>query len=73
LELGVVLDAVGAAKTDSTVIAHEWTSADVPTEIRPLIRIYYPAPRSNAQACILPPPNGSMGATYVLPALQQAG
>ena len=38
-------------------------------QIRPLIRIYYPTPGSNTQASILPPPNGSMGATYVFPPL----
>jgi hypothetical protein len=43
----------------------------VPTKIRPMIRIYYPTPGSNTQASILPPPNGSMGATYVFPALQK--
>jgi hypothetical protein len=45
----------------------------MPTNIRPMIRIYYPTPGSNTQASILPPPNGSMGATYVFPALQQVG
>ncbi len=45
----------------------------VPTPILPIIRIYYPAPGSNTQASILPPPNGSMGATYVFPPLQQGG
>jgi hypothetical protein len=45
----------------------------VPTRIRPLMRIYYPTPGSNTQASILPPPNGSMGATYVFPALQKVG
>ena len=39
--------------------------------IRVLIRTYYPAPGSNTQASILPPPNGSMGATYVFPAIKQ--
>jgi hypothetical protein len=42
----------------------------MPTNIRPLFRIYYPTPGSNTQASILPPPNGSMGATYVFPAIQ---
>jgi hypothetical protein len=42
-----------------------------PTVIQPVMRIYYPAPASNTQASILPPPNGSMGATYVFPALQK--
>ena len=51
----------------------------VPTEIRPLMRIYYPAPGSNTQASILPPPN-AIGpglscalpcATYVFPALER--
>ena len=45
----------------------------VPTLILPIIRIYYPAPGSNTQASILPPPNGSMGATYVFPLLQKVG
>jgi hypothetical protein len=45
----------------------------MPTNIRPLIRIYYPTPGSNTQASILPPPNGSMGATYVFPALRPVG
>jgi hypothetical protein len=45
----------------------------VPTQIRPIMRIYYPAPGSNTQASILPPPNGSMGATYVFPAIQKVG
>jgi hypothetical protein len=38
-----------------------------PTVIQAVMRIYYPAPASNTQASILPPPNGSMGATYVFP------
>ena len=41
------------------------------TLIRPLIRIYYPTPGSNTQASILPPPNGSMQATYLFPAIQK--
>jgi hypothetical protein len=41
------------------------------TQIQLITRIYYPAPGSNTQASILPPPNGSMGATYVYPPLQQ--
>jgi hypothetical protein len=45
----------------------------MPTNIRPLIRTYYPAPGSNTQASILPPPNRSMGATYVFPAIQKGG
>ena len=45
----------------------------VPTLIRPMIRVYYPTPGSDTQASILPPPNGSMGATYVFPALQRLG
>jgi hypothetical protein len=45
----------------------------MPTSIRPLIRIYYPTPGSNTEASILPPPNGSMGATYVFPAIQKVG
>jgi hypothetical protein len=50
-----------------------YPGVQVPTAILPIIRIYYPAPGSNTQASILPPPNGSMGATYVFPALQQVG
>jgi hypothetical protein len=45
----------------------------VPTAIRAMIRMYYPAPGSNTEASILPPPDGSMGATYVLPALERVG
>jgi hypothetical protein len=41
--------------------------------IRPIMRVYYPTPGSNMQASILPPPNGSMRATYVFPAVQQVG
>jgi hypothetical protein len=37
-----------------------------------MIRIYYPAPGRNHKASILPPPNGSMGATYLFPQLEQA-
>ena len=43
----------------------------VPTQIRPLIRIYYPTPGSSTQASILPPPGQPSGATYVFPVLQQ--
>ena len=43
------------------------------TVVQAVMRIYYPAPASNTQASILPPPNGSMGATYVFPALQRVG
>jgi hypothetical protein len=50
-----------------------YPGVQVPTQIRLLMRIYYPAPGSNTQASILPPPNGSMGATYVFPALQKVG
>ena len=42
-----------------------------PTVIQAVMRMYYPAPGSDTQASILPPPNGSMRATYVFPALQQ--
>jgi hypothetical protein len=48
-----------------------YPGVQVPTLIRPIIRIYYPAPGSDTQASILPPPNGSMNATYVFPALQK--
>ncbi|MBV8954082.1 MAG: DUF1214 domain-containing protein [Solirubrobacterales bacterium] len=44
-----------------------------PTMFQAVIRIYYPVPGSNTQASILPPPNGSMGATYVFPAVQKVG
>jgi Protein of unknown function (DUF1214) len=47
-----------------------YPGVSVPTQIRPIVRIYYPTPGSNTQASILPPPNRSMGATYVFPALQ---
>ena len=45
----------------------------VPTQIRPMIRTYYPTPGSDTQASILPPPPHLMGATCVLPALQKVG
>jgi hypothetical protein len=43
----------------------------IPTQIRALIRIYYPTPGSSTQASILPPPPGRKGATYIFPAVQQ--
>jgi Protein of unknown function (DUF1214) len=49
-----------------------YPGVSVPTLIRPMIRMYYPTPGSNTEASILPPPNGSMGATYVFPAIQEA-
>jgi hypothetical protein len=42
----------------------------VSTQIQPITRIYYPAPGSDTEASILPPPNESMDATYVYPPLQ---
>ncbi len=42
----------------------------MPTNIRPLIRIYYPTP-GNTPPSILPPPNGQLQATYVFPKLEQ--
>jgi len=48
-----------------------YPGVSVPTLIRPLIRMYYPTPGSNTEASILPPPDGSMPATYVFPALQK--
>jgi hypothetical protein len=42
----------------------------MPTNIRPLIRIYYPTP-GNTPPSILPPPNGKLQATYVFPKLEQ--
>ena len=50
-----------------------YPGVSVPTLIRPIMRVYYPTPGSNTQASILPPPNGSMGATYVFPLLQKVG
>lgn len=57
----------------SAYYASIYPGISVPTQIRPLMRIYYPTPGSNTQASILPPPNGSMGATYVFPALPNVG
>jgi hypothetical protein len=57
----------------SAYYATLYPGVKVPTQIRLLMRIYYPAPGSNTQASILPPPNGSMGATYVFPAVQKVG
>jgi hypothetical protein len=48
-----------------------YPNVSVPTLIRPMIRMYYPTPGSNTEASILPPPNRSMGATYVFPAIQE--
>ena len=42
----------------------------MPTNIRPLIRIYYPTP-GNTPPSILPPPNGQLQATYVFPNLEK--
>ncbi|HMM48531.1 MAG TPA: DUF1254 domain-containing protein [Miltoncostaeaceae bacterium] len=44
-----------------------YPNTQIPVEIRPMMRIYYPTPGSNTQASILPPPNGAMTSTYVLP------
>lgn len=57
----------------SAYYATLYPGVSVPTQIRPIIRIYYPTPGSNTQASILPPPNGSMGATYVFPPIQRVG
>jgi Protein of unknown function (DUF1214) len=57
----------------SAYYATLYPGVNVPTQVRAMIRIYYPAPGSNTQASILPPPNGSMGATYVFPAMQKVG
>jgi hypothetical protein len=57
----------------SAYYASIYPGVSVPTQMRPLIRIYYPTPGSSTQASILPPPNGSMGATYVFPRLQKVG
>jgi hypothetical protein len=52
---------------------------NVPTTIRPMIRVYYPTPGSDTQASILPPPSPlpppyqSLDASYVFPALQKVG
>jgi len=43
----------------------------VSTQIQLITRIYYPAPGSNTEASILPPPDGSMMSTYVYPPLLQ--
>ena len=42
-------------------------------QIRPMLRMYYPAPGSDTAASILPPPSGSMKATWVIPALTNVG
>ncbi len=47
--------------------------AGMPTNIRPLLRIYYPTPGSNTAPSILPPPNGSMQSTWVPPAVTKIG
>jgi hypothetical protein len=50
-----------------------YPGVSVPTQIRPMIRIYYPTPGSDTQASILPPPNGPLTATYVFPAIEKVG
>jgi hypothetical protein len=51
----------------------------VPTTIRVMIRVYYPTPGSDREASILPPPrplpppNQSLDATYIFPALLAVG
>ena len=42
----------------------------MPTAIRPLMRIYYPSP-GNTPPSILPPPGGTLQATYVFPELEK--
>ena len=49
------------------------TAALTAPQIRPMLRIYYPTPGSNTAASILPPPNGSMKATWVIPSVQKVG
>jgi hypothetical protein len=43
----------------------------VSTKMVLIMRIYYPAPGSDTQASILPPPNGSMTSTYEFPAVHK--
>jgi len=70
---------VGAPATNwlptpsSGYYASIYRRVSVRTQIRPMIRIYYPTPGSHTQASILPPPPHLMGATYVLSALQKVG
>ena len=56
--------------TPSTAYYEPLYGVPVSTQIQPITRIYYPAPGSDTQASILPPPNEPMGATYVYPPLQ---
>jgi hypothetical protein len=64
--------AVNWLPTPSTAqYAIPYPGVNVPTQIEPLIRIYYPTPGSNALASILPPPNGVSGRRLRLPALQK--
>jgi hypothetical protein len=67
----------GASETNwiptpsTTYYSAIYPNVSVPTLIRPMIRMYYPTPGSNTEASILPPPDGSMGATYVFPSIQE--
>jgi hypothetical protein len=50
-----------------------YPGVSVPTQVRPMIRMYYPTPGSDTQASILPSPNGPMTATYVFPTIEKVG
>jgi hypothetical protein len=57
----------------SAYYANLYPGKNVPTAMRLMMRVYYPTPGSDTEASILPPPNGSMGATYVFPPVQKVG
>jgi hypothetical protein len=70
--LTLLMEVVQFAATDASLQQIYGPNVQVTApQIRPMLRIYYPTPGSNTAASILPPPNGSMGATWVVPQLQK--
>ncbi|MBM3697389.1 MAG: DUF1214 domain-containing protein, partial [Actinobacteria bacterium] len=47
--------------------------AGMPTNIRPLLRMYYPTPGSDTAPSILQPPSGATQSTWVPPLVTKVG